>query len=393
MNNLKYYPKTMHGNMWQVLMHLQLLVIFVLLYVLLGFKWEWVQEHINSMLVVTLVATVLGALIVKFLIEAVTYMRFYTRPYLTFEADFTQVFHLSKKVETLEYSVGEKGWKELGTQNIVFGGNRGKLLLRGKSRIGTNKATILFAKNIEVICTGDIRTLVDYEHYERADTSQSKFDRLFQNCTQLVVAPELPIKNLAVGCYYLMFAGCTSLKTAPELPAENLADDCYSGMFMGCTSLEYAPEMPAENLAKKCYSGMFLNCTSIEFAPELPAKKLADECYSCMFYGCASLKYTPELSADCLSVFCYSQMFSNCTSLITAPELPAENLIEGCYYSMFLGCNSLSIITMMAIDINAKDCLENWLEGTSSKGTFYKNKYADWRNDLVVPQGWEVKLI
>lgn len=35
-------------------------------------------------------------------------------------------------------------------------------------------------------------------------------------------------------CYYSMFQGCSSLTTAPELPATTLANYCYYSMFQGC---------------------------------------------------------------------------------------------------------------------------------------------------------------
>ena len=40
-----------------------------------------------------------------------------------------------------------------------------------------------------------------------------------------------------------MFNGCTSLTQAPELPANMLADSCYSGMFQGCTNINYIKVM------------------------------------------------------------------------------------------------------------------------------------------------------
>ena len=132
--------------------------------------------------------------------KIVVYYRCYTKPYITYESDFTQVFHLSKEVNALEYSVGESKWKELNTQTIVFGGDHGKLLLRGKSKIGTNGATISFGTKSEVICTGDICTLVDYKHHDKATTSNAKFKHLFQNCKQLVVSPILSSKVLADSC-------------------------------------------------------------------------------------------------------------------------------------------------------------------------------------------------
>lgn len=42
-------------------------------------------------------------------------------------------------------------------------------------------------------------------------------------------------------CYYGLFEGCSSLTTAPELPATTLADSCYANMFQGCMSLTTAP--------------------------------------------------------------------------------------------------------------------------------------------------------
>jgi hypothetical protein len=36
-----------------------------------------------------------------------------------------------------------------------------------------------------------------------------------------------------------MFNGCTSLTTAPELPATALTNYCYNYMFYGCSKLNY----------------------------------------------------------------------------------------------------------------------------------------------------------
>ena len=54
---------------------------------------------------------------------------------------------------------------------------------------------------------------------------------------------------------------------------------CYNGIFNGCSSLTQAPELPATTLADSCYSGMFKNCTSLTQAPALPATTLASYCY------------------------------------------------------------------------------------------------------------------
>lgn len=378
-------------------------------------KWsEWIKSNPLT----TLLITVIAGLIVIAVPKIVVHFRCYTKPYITFESDFTQVFRLSWEVPNLEYSVGESKWKALGDQNIVFGGNRGKLMLRGRSKTGTGRANISFATDAQVICTGDIRTLVDYKHYDHTDTEQAVFSYLFDGCSQLVVAPELPATALADRCYENMFDGCTSLKRAPKLPATALAYMCYVGMFQDCTSLDVAPELPAMALADGCYLGMFDGCTSLKRAPKLPATVLADRCYSDMFYGCTLLERAPKLPAITLAAGCYRYMFVGCTSLDVAPELPATTLAVECYRYMFAGCillerapelpatvladrcysymfwdcTSLSSVTMMAVGINKGD-FYHWLEGTSSSGTFYKNRNARWSNHDIVPKNWEVELI
>ena len=40
-----------------------------------------------------------------------------------------------------------------------------------------------------------------------------------------------------------MFNNCTSLTTAPELPATTLVNQCYEGMFKYCTKLNYIKAM------------------------------------------------------------------------------------------------------------------------------------------------------
>ena len=119
---------------------------------------------------------------------------------------------------------------------------------------------------------------------------------MFQSCTGIIKAPELPAITLTNRCYYRMFAGCTSLTQAPALPATTLADNCYDCMFQDCTSFTQAPALPATTLANSCYRYMFYGCASLTQAPALPATTLPDYCYYGMFYGCTSLKlsYTKD---------------------------------------------------------------------------------------------------
>ena len=308
--------------------------------------------------------------------------------YVTFSADSEQGFkfvvtfddQLPLPIEGFEYSVNNGPWIAIPgtgmTDFVTFGGNKGKLRLRGKSidNTGTCRkqsdgliyeghATVKFENEVKVACSGDIRTLIDYENNFVA-TNNARFMYLFKNCTQLTSAPKLPATDLADNCYFMMFGGCTSLATAPELPATDLADGCYANMFEGCKSLTKAPELPATKLASGCYYFMFSDCSALTTAPEeLPAKELANSCYNGMFCGCTSLTSAPQLPATELANSCYWRMFDGCTLLASPPELPATTLAYSCYYMMFRGCTELTKAPELPAQTLERNCYDHIFEG------------------------------
>ena len=225
-------------------------------------------------------------------------------PYVTFKADREQKFKMTTSISRLEYSVNGGDWKTVvaGGEGVTFGGTNGDLRLRGTNINGTASnwskySTITFTdKNVKVACTGDIRTLMNWKYYDTVDTQNARFCNLFEGCSVLTSAPELPATTLADYCYYGMFYGCTSLTSAPELKATKLAESCYNSMFYGCTSLTSAPKLPATTLEKYCYYEMFYGCTNLTSAPELTATELAETCYCKMFYNCANLSSVTMLA-------------------------------------------------------------------------------------------------
>lgn len=300
-------------------------------------------------------------------------------PYITFSAESRQSFKMttssSYTLPDFEYSVGNGEWtKVVKDTEVSFGGSLGDLRLRGKSPNGTaasfdKYSRINFTNTTKVKCTGDIRTLVDYDNYNTVDTKNARFCNLFWGCTQLTTAPELPATTLASYCYCKMFYECTALTKAPEkLPATALAQNCYSTMFNRCTALTTAPELPATTLAEFCYIQMFQNCTSLTTVPQkLPAMTLQTYCYKEMFDNCTSLKKAPELPATTLATYCYLRMFNNCTSLTTVPkELPAKTLQKYCYNGMFYNCTSLTTAPELPATTLAYQCYQDMLRGCTA---------------------------
>ena len=315
--------------------------------------------------------------------------------FVTFTAAEAQTFKMTTirdyDISELEYSVGGNDWTAVEKdKEVEFGGAKGSLRLRGKNLNGTasssvyNFSTITFTNdNVKVACTGDIRTLLDWESYKTVETKDARFYNLFDDCTALTSAPELPAETLADYCYDSMFYGCSSLQTAPKLPAKTLASYCYSYMFNGCSSLQTAPELPAETLANDCYGSMFQDCYALESAPtSLPAKKMADQCYLSMFSGCSSLKVAPALPATELAYNCYCMMFFNCKNLTTAPVLSATALGSLCYDQMFNNCTKLSSITILAPSTEISSAVfygknSNWVANAGADATSRTLKVKD----------------
>ena len=135
----------------------------------------------------------------------------------------------------------------------------------------------------------------------------SSYKRMFQGCESLTTAPQISATTMNgdQNCDSMFYA-CTSLITAPsELHATTLTAYCYRYMFQNCTSLTSAPELPATTLAGNCYQYMFQGCESLTTAPSLPATTLANNCYNSMFRNCYKLT----------NIRCYATNISatNCT--------------------------------------------------------------------------------
>lgn len=131
-------------------------------------------------------------------------------PYVTFKAEEEQKFKMTTNgnytITGLEYSVKDGEWTPVvANTEVPFGGDKGDLRLRGTNPEGTSigdvvYSTIRFTKDATVACTGDIRTLLDWNNYNKVETKNAKFCRLFENCSVLTSAPELPATKLADEC-------------------------------------------------------------------------------------------------------------------------------------------------------------------------------------------------
>ena len=169
--------------------------------------------------------------------------------YLTFSSpnSFTlEVVGKTKRWDgTLEYFASDGTWATWDGRSVlsaVYDYGEYVLYLRGTGNTSitpTGHKWVL--TGTDIMCIGNIENLFDYatvESGEHPSMANNCYYSMFDSCTSLIQAPDLPATTLALGCYNGMFSGCTNLTKSPALPATTLADYCYENMFNGCTSLK-----------------------------------------------------------------------------------------------------------------------------------------------------------
>lgn len=162
----------------------------------------------------------------------------YSKMYLTIEA--LSGGTLNVKNANIGYSVNGGTW-ETSTQNMQLSINQGDAVrFRGTNYTNTD---LFFNSPMRFKTYGNVESLEYGDDFigKTVIGAQQKFQKLFRSCTGLTDASNLilPATTLQAKCYMSMFQGCTNLTTAPELPASYPMGFAYNSMFSGCTNLSY----------------------------------------------------------------------------------------------------------------------------------------------------------
>ena len=192
--------------------------------------------------------------------------------------------------------------------------------------------------------------------------------------------------------FYKLFNECSSLISAPELPAKTLGEKSYIYMFYSCTGLVHAPCLPATDLSNTCYQQMFMNCSALRDAPKISATRLAwGSCYY-MFSGCHSLVHVDDLRATALDTESYRAMFSSCTSLVSGPKIYINSVnAEKGLHGMFASCQNLTYLEVCFTNWNNANS-QVWLNNVPASGTFRcpSGLTIPSRDENGVPSGWTI---
>ena len=110
------------------------------------------------------------------------------------------------------------------------------------------------------------------------------------NIMSLAKGDEATTRIPAANYFYALFDSCSNLTSAPDLPAISLKDNCYGSLFYDCSGLVSGPPiLPSTTPFPGCYAYMFYGCSRLTAAPEIKGTEYAQYCYYKMFEGCSAL--------------------------------------------------------------------------------------------------------
>lgn len=241
---------------------------------------------------------------------------------------------------------------------------------------------------------------------------------MFHGCSSMVNAPNVDCTSIASGVqqpFRSMFQNCTNLQTPPERFDVETADyNAFYGTFANCSSLLYAPIINIRNVGTRTYYAfdeMFANCSSLIDASGIniyfPENSQWDgeQTFYQMFYGCASLVNSPSLHINgtliTKSARTFGGMFFNCqnmethdielnytidsnATITTGTSYGNGNMFYHCYkmksspritrlalrdyefYRAFDGNSQLRDVYVKFNTNTAGNALDNWLANTGS---------------------------
>lgn len=176
---------------------------------------------------------------------------------------------------TMQYSYDGVNWDAWDLTPLPFGGST-KVYVRGMGNYSFGKDSssynkITFGTDSYVYVSGIAEALLDGENEVLTAKATGSLRNLFYEQSALRSAENLrfelkTVSSVYLTTYTLMFAKCTNLLYAPKaLSIERFGSgyEC-AAMFQGCTSLLTAPELPATTLSQYCYRYMFQGCTSLK---------------------------------------------------------------------------------------------------------------------------------
>ena len=175
----------------------------------------------------------------------------YSKMYLTIEALEDGDFNISYMKNSAYYSINNSEWVKKENTNYINLKSGDKVRVKCLQSSGVIQAYGWFWNNtIKFNVYGNVESMFFGDNFEGHNEGY-RMAALFRYSTGLVDASNM-VMPTSIAMYDEMFNGCTSLTTAPELPATTLVENCYKQMFYDCTKLNHIKCLATDISASNC---------------------------------------------------------------------------------------------------------------------------------------------
>lgn len=296
--------------------------------------------------------------------------------------DVTVTINSDSKGKHFYYTTDDIKWVKSTEDFTVQLGRGEKVRLRcifngNTEEANVGKPYLTFSSNSSNLnVSGDIQSLSAGDDFKNQNNLATFAARLFSGKSWTFNGIVLSSKNLSENCYQRMFENCINLVEFSGLPATDLKNYCYSYMFSGCTGLTKTGQTLWTNTANRCCEYMFKGCTGLT--------DISDTIFS------DNVNLTTE---------CYYGMFENCTNItsVTISKKTLPDTANKCFGRLFAGCSKLSNIVYycgkLGEDTNTGiNHTYQWVQNVSSTGDWYNANNQDFTNmsDSEIPNGWKI---
>lgn len=207
----------------------------------------------------------------------------YTKEYLTFEP-ISSAVSFTHREQQFQYSLDNGNtWSSItSSANTVTVGVGQKMLLKGTFLNNNDDDQNCFvAEGGTWKAYGNLLSLLYGDNFRNVTTlDRSGLLFAFYHCQNLIDISNLtiPISAITVNRGLRGVFRDTGISSAPNnlLPATSLYENCYMGTFEDCVNLVNAPELPAQNIPSYGYYAMFNNCPNLNYVKCLATSKYSN---------------------------------------------------------------------------------------------------------------------
>lgn len=298
----------------------------------------------------------------------------------------------------LQYTTNGIAWYNLTTSGVTLNSNVTKVGLRAASRLPDGGNNLTFSGSGKFDVSGNVTRFYRTHLGRLAGEEGTDATEMFAGCQNVRSCSGIYFTSTMISARS-MFEGSSVTDISKTLLSERghqpKGDGWnFSEMFRDCTSLTQGPDLYTTSpIRYRDFDSIFRGCTAL-LSPSSSPMELGQPTND----GTAVSTFAPEPDGKYHGA--YASAFYGCTSIqevkinfnYLGKDYDNHNL-RHTFIDCFNGCSALSAIRTKQVRWPLLRCTDDWVDGVSSSGTFYKypgNGLGTQKGRDRIPSSWTI---